>query len=135
MTAPKRPILACRAITRLALICLAVAQPAGADWRTPAEDEIRAFLSGYTVSGNQDGMAWKQEFFPSGATNYYQGDMRDASFGLWTVRGNLYCSKWPPVEHWSCYRLLVDGERLVFEPEGGGAPWEAVRQPVQPAPD
>jgi hypothetical protein len=45
--------------------------------------------------------AW-QEFRASGRTLYNAG--RD-SWGYWAVRGDAYCSAWPPSDLWDCYAV------------------------------
>jgi len=32
----------------------------------------------------------------------------------WQVRGDQYCSQWPPSESWSCYDLAIDDELVTF---------------------
>ena len=44
---------------------------------------------------------WRQYFAADGATTYF-GD-GPSSVGRWEVRGNQYCSLWPPVKEWVCY--------------------------------
>ncbi|MGI9412117.1 MAG: hypothetical protein ACR2PM_00500 [Hyphomicrobiales bacterium] len=86
-------------------------------------DEIRAALSGNTVEGVQDGADWKQYFDRNGQTTYVSGGR--ASPGRWAVRGDRYCSQWPPSERWDCYRMTGEGDRMTFVPAGGGANWPA----------
>lgn len=54
--------------------------------------------------------AW-QEFRPSGRTLYNAG--RD-SWGYWAVRGDQYCSQWPPADGWACYEMARRGDWLRF---------------------
>ena len=100
---------------------LALAVSALADERRLTGAEIRDALSGNTVSGIQDGVAWKQYFDPSGQTTYVSGGR--ASPGRWSVRGDRYCSQWPPSERWDCYTMTGDGDRMTFVPDGGGTDW------------
>jgi hypothetical protein len=80
-------------------------------------DEIRAALSDHTVSGNADGKSWQQTFQKGGATFYSQGDA--VSNGRWDVRGDKYCSQWPPSEAWSCYDVTADGKTITFISSSG----------------
>lgn len=42
----------------------------------------------------------RQTFFASGRTLYNAGQ---DSWGYWAVRGDQYCSQWPPSDGWDCY--------------------------------
>ena len=57
-----------------------------------------------------------QDFRLSGRTLYNAG--RD-SWGYWAVRGDQYCSQWPPGDEWACYDLESDGVVLRFVAEDG----------------
>jgi hypothetical protein len=81
---------------------------AAQDWIRLQDDAARAALEGRRVV--YDSGAW-QEFRVSGATLYNAG--RD-SWGYWRVRGDQYCSMWPPSDLWACYDLEISGERLRF---------------------
>lgn len=43
-----------------------------------------------------------QRFYASGKTLYDNGR---PSWGNWAVRGDQYCSEWPPADGWTCYDL------------------------------
>ena len=47
----------------------------------------------------------------SGRTLYHAG--RD-SWGYWIVRGDLYCSQWPPSDRWDCYGMTRAGDNIRF---------------------
>ena len=47
----------------------------------------------------------------SGRTLYNTG--RD-SWGYWQVRGDQYCSMWPPSDLWACYDMARRGDVLRF---------------------
>ena len=78
-------------------------------------DEVSQALKGralvYTDGATQD-------FRPSGATLYNAG--RD-SWGYWAVRGDQYCSQWPPSDLWACYDMARSGDVLRFIAEDGSA--------------
>jgi hypothetical protein len=54
----------------------------------------------------------EQIFHANGATYYIEDGAQ--SQGLWEVRGNKYCSQWPPGEAWSCYTVSVESTVLTF---------------------
>ena len=110
-------------ISPLFALCLLLlcSQVVWSDERPLSGAEIKSSLSGNTVSGVQDGEAWKQYFDPNGQTTYVSGGR--ASPGRWAVRGDKYCSQWPPSERWDCYEVTGNGNRMSFVPDGGGADW------------
>ena len=87
------------ALVAIWLICPAPA--AADDWERLDGPGIKAALSA-RVLGYPDGTL--QDFFADGRT--LNGD----SAGRWEVRGDRYCSVWPPSDRWACY--LVDRNRL-----------------------
>ena len=52
-----------------------------------------------------------QRFYASGRTLYNAGQ---DSWGYWAVRGDQYCSQWPPSDGWDCYAMATDGTQLRF---------------------
>ena len=54
-----------------------------------------------------------QVFRADGATVYDKGRVSE---GRWAVRGDQYCSVWPPSDQWACYdlRASADGRALTF---------------------
>ncbi len=52
-----------------------------------------------------------QEFRASGRTLYHVGG---DSWGYWAVRGDRYCSQWPPSDRWDCYDMAREGDVLRF---------------------
>jgi hypothetical protein len=111
----------CRTLARIAGVLL-LSCSALAEERPLTGEEIRAALNDRTVAGVDDGKAWQQTFQKSGATFYSRGS--SVSNGFWDVRGDEYCSQWPPSEHWSCYKITGDGEAITFISEDGKA-WPA----------
>jgi hypothetical protein len=66
--------------------------------------EIEAALSGRTgFEAGKTYRPWRQYFAADGTTVYF-GD-GPSSIGKWEVRGNQYCSLWPPVKDWVCYNV------------------------------
>ncbi len=99
---------------RIMVVLLLLAGPAhGQDWAPLTGPEIEALLTDATVSY---GTA-RQRFFPSGRTLYNAG--RD-SWGYWSVRGDQYCSNWPPADRWDCYDMTASGEAVRFIDANGG---------------
>ena len=75
--------------------------------------EITAALSDHTLGGTRDdGKPWQQIFQKSGATFYSVNGAQ--SQGVWEVRGDQYCSQWPPNQSWACYDMMKDGQKIVF---------------------
>ncbi|MEL6548836.1 MAG: hypothetical protein AAFQ54_01190 [Pseudomonadota bacterium] len=75
--------------------------------------EITEALTGVTLT-YEDGAV--QTFYASGRTLYDNGR---PSWGTWAVRGNEYCSQWPPADGWACYAMDGAGELLRFVGESG----------------
>ncbi len=50
----------------------------------------------------------RQTFTDTGTTTYIENGQ--ASQGRWHVRGDQYCSSWPPSVLWACYFIHVDNE-------------------------
>ena len=79
---------------------LALAMMAGPAWAEDAKLEgaaITAALAGKSVVYD-DGT--KQVFKAAGQTIFDNGRQ---SLGQWAVRGDQYCSVWPPSDVWACY--------------------------------
>ena len=57
-----------------------------------------------------------QTFGASGATTY---DAGRPSWGRWAVRGDRYCSQWPPSDGWACYDMERNGDVLRFIADDG----------------
>jgi hypothetical protein len=86
----------------LVAICLINPAPATAEeWERLDGPGISAALTA-RVLGYPDGTL--QDFFADGRTLYGE------SSGRWEVRGDRYCSLWPPSDRWTCY--AVDRNRL-----------------------
>jgi hypothetical protein len=79
--------------------------------------EIRTTLAGHVVKGAGNNGDWSQDFEARGATTYSQGNSN--SPGLWDVRGDQYCSAWPPNKSWSCYDVMLDGTGIAFVGKDG----------------
>lgn len=88
-----------------AAACVCLAQEA--DWTALTGDQITQILTGRVLDY---GDKW-QDFRASGRTLYFSGA---ESWGYWDVRGDQYCSMWPPSDLWGCYDVAQSGEALRF---------------------
>ena len=75
-------------------------------------DEILQALIGKKLEYGEG--AW-QTFEDSMLTQYFS--VRPSS-GRWAVRGDQYCSLWPPSDLWACYDVQKDGNTIRFIGEG-----------------
>ncbi len=57
-----------------------------------------------------------QTFEPSMLTQYFAGG---PSEGRWAVRGDQYCSLWPPSDLWACYDVQQKGQTIRFVDDAG----------------
>lgn len=70
--------------------------------------EIRAALDGRALIYDSGAV---QDFRASGRTLYHSGQ---DSWGYWAVRGDQYCSMWPPSDLWACYDMARKGDVIRF---------------------
>lgn len=103
-----------------------LAAPAFAEEQPMKSAEVTAFLNGATVEGNQDGAAWSQTFDADGTTLYTTTSGETS--GQWQLRGDKFCSLWPPATGWDCYDITGEGENISFVPEDGSKAWPATRK-------
>jgi hypothetical protein len=76
-------------------------------------DNIRMALSGRTAfEADKAYRPWRQ-FFAADGTTIYFGD-GPSSIGKWDVRGNQYCSLWPPAKDWACYDVQLTPDIAPF---------------------
>ena len=101
---------------RWVLMAGLLAGPAAAeaeDWRALDGAAITAALTarvlGYEGGGQQD-------FKADGTTIY---DAGKPSLGRWGVRGDQYCSVWPPSEVWAYYDVAASGLKIRFRAADG----------------
>jgi hypothetical protein len=92
-----------RTICAVALL----ASTAAAAERPLKGPEIDALIKGNTVTGKNDYGPWKQYFDANGQTTYLSTGNPPSS-GDWTIKGDKFCSIWPPGEHWVCYDVTGD---------------------------
>ena len=96
------------------VLVLLIALPASAeDWRALNGPEIGDALTGRKLIYDN---AW-QDFRASGRTLYNAGS---DSWGIWTTRGDQYCSQWPPSAIWACYDVDLNGDETAVRFRGAG---------------
>jgi len=71
-------------------------------WVPMTGDDIRRELTNSQLSYGRN----TQLFYDDGQT--YYTDPRQP-WGRWDVRGDMYCSVWPPSETWVCYEMYQHG--------------------------
>lgn len=95
----------------LAAICLTISFAQAGEIKLTG-DEITAALSDKTLAGSDGSKQWTQLFQEGGLTVYtVDGSSSD---GRWAVRGDQYCSQWPPSDSWACYDVTADGKTIIF---------------------
>ncbi|HUR43673.1 MAG TPA: hypothetical protein VMZ01_06190 [Aestuariivirga sp.] len=82
-------------------------------------DEIKTALNGKTVVGTNDsGIQWKQSFNENGGT-LYELTGAGPQNGYWEVRGDQFCSQWPPDAAWVCYDMTGENDSVTFISDSG----------------
>jgi hypothetical protein len=77
------------------------------DWQPMTGAQITAALTARDITYQNA----TQRFYASGRTLYNAGQ---DSWGYWAVRGDQYCSQWPPGDGWDCYDMARAGNVLRF---------------------
>ena len=83
---------------------------AAEDWKRLDGPGITAALAA-RVLGYPDGKL--QDFFADGRTLYGE------SWGRWEVRGDRFCSQWPPSDRWTCHAVDQSGLDIRFTDDAG----------------
>jgi hypothetical protein len=98
-----------------ALVTAGFCSPASAEDKPLTGPEILKLLVGTEVAGD----GWTQSFAAGGATTYTAPG--GVSTGRWDVRGDTYCSVWPPSDSWACYAMTIDaaGTAVVWIADSG----------------
>ena len=99
------------------MILLAASPALAEDWRTLSGDEVATALTDREVIYDPK-LEVSQSFYASGRTQYTFGNPR---WGWWEVRGDAYCSLWPPSDEWECFdvALSADGTTVRFTGAAG----------------
>lgn len=92
------------------------ASAAAADqvWTPMTGPEVRAALTGQTLRYNLETI---QDFRASGRTLYTHKGRE--SWGYWALRGDQYCSQWPPNALWDCYDMAKSDMTIRFIGKSG----------------
>ena len=101
-------------LRNMTIVGAMIASPvAAADWAPLDGAGVQAALEEVTLVYDADNGGATQHFYASGRTLYDSGR---PSWGYWAVRGDQYCSQWPPSDGWSCYDLErnATGDMLRF---------------------
>lgn len=108
----------------LLTLLILMASPVLAQDATLTGPQIMAALTDRTLI-YPDGAT--QVFRDSGATQYDNGR---PSSGRWGVRGDQYCSVWPPSDSWACYGVTqsADGLTISFVADDGSRTAGVVKQ-------
>jgi hypothetical protein len=119
--------LACFALAAAVVFLGAPGAATGAETMADGA-RIRSLLDDTTVAGNQNGRPWEQDFEKGGRT-FYRAEGDPLSEGRWRIKGDRFCSQWPPSRAWTCYSILADGDAIAFVPDDGGDIWRARIKP------
>lgn len=87
---------------------------AAEEFRPLTGDQISSALTGQKLDYGKG--IW-QTFDASMSTQYFSGRL---SAGRWAVRGDQYCSQWPPSDLWACYDGQQSGDTIRFIDDNGG---------------
>lgn len=86
---------------------------AAQEWRRLSGVEIETALAGHSLDyDNGD----TQSFSAAGDTHYFA---TRPSLGYWGVRGDQYCSVWPPSDIWNCYHVEQWNQMIRFIDSNG----------------
>jgi hypothetical protein len=96
----------------ITIIFSLVALTAQAEERVLTGAEISTVLADNILVGATTDVKVEQIFQKAGVTLYIEGNAQ--SQGLWKVEGDSYCSVWPPSEHWACYTVTQDANKITF---------------------
>jgi len=93
---------------RVFILCALLPVSAAAqDWQPLDGEQIALALTDKKLTYEDA----TQHFYASGRTLYNAGQ---DSWGYWAVRGNQYCSQWPPADGWDCYDMAARGDAVRF---------------------
>jgi len=101
----------------LASSLLALAPAAQAEDQPMTGDQIRATLTDKWMRSTDGEPSSMQLFLANGVTHYAQSGT--TSKGRWEVRGDQYCSTWPPSTAWDCYDMVQNGQEYIFISKAG----------------
>jgi hypothetical protein len=107
------------------LICLAIAASAQAGEPLKGAD-VEATLNDMTAYYLPLSATSARQYFNKNGETIYIDAAGAKTIGEWLVRGDGYCSVWPPSEHYVCYPLekgvSADGKLTYTFVSGSGGP-------------
>jgi hypothetical protein len=111
---------------------LVAASTCGAETLTGTQ--IEPALNDVTVWYEPLSATSPRQFFNKNGQTPYVDAAGTKTFGAWLVRGDKYCSQWPPSEHWTCYGVaretLSNGTvRITFISGGDGKLYPGIAKP------
>lgn len=119
---------------RASILIVTLASAHGAFAETLTGAEIEPALNDVTIWYEPLTPTSARQFFKkNGQTPYIDSD-GDKTFGVWMVRGDTYCSQWPPSDRFVCYGVereaLADGSiRITFLSGGDGKRYAGIAKP------
>jgi hypothetical protein len=97
------------------ILCLSpVIATAQAAEKKLAATDLRDLLSDIRLTSTETGREVEQVFQASGATFTIDIETGQQSQGFWKLRGDQYCSQWPPSEYWECFDVYGNDQGVVF---------------------
>ena len=93
--------------------------------------EIEPLLNDMTAYYLPLGPTAARQYFNKNGETIYVDSAGATTIGSWLVRGDAYCSVWPPSEHYICYPIEkstgADGRDVyTFVSGGGGTRYDSV---------
>ena len=97
----------------IALYCIVAAGVATANGETLTRGAIEPALNDVTIWYEPLSPASARQYFNRNGETPYIDEAGAKTFGRWLVRGDQYCSQWPPSDRYVCY-----GVEREITPEG-----------------
>ena len=112
----------------LALLCMVTGAQAG---ETMKGADVEATLNNTTAYYLPLSAISARQYFNKNGETIYIDTAGATTIGSWLVRGDAYCSVWPPSEHYVCYPIEkstgADGKDVyTFVSGGGGTRYDSV---------
>lgn len=118
----------------IALFCIAAAGVATANGETLTREAIEPALNDVTIWYEPLSPASARQYFNRNGETPYIDESGAKTFGRWLVRGDQYCSQWPPSDRYVCYGVerITDSEGhtvITFLSGGDGKRYTGVAKP------
>ncbi|MGB8818535.1 MAG: hypothetical protein WCC66_11505 [Rhizobiaceae bacterium] len=96
--------------------------------------QIEPALNGVTIWYEPLSARSARQFFNKNGETPYVDAKGSKTYGQWSVRGDKYCSLWPPSDHWTCFEVeretRADGNVFItFASGGGGKRYVGIAKP------